>query len=71
LLAAFIERGARQRPIVELSFDTNPETGERFSVLRIIDWKTTNEDFSFLREMLLRDDPEFPEPPKPKPFDAY
>jgi hypothetical protein len=71
LIAAFVADGGKRRPIVALSSDENPETGERFPVLRFIKWVESNEDFSFLREMLLRDDPEFPEPPKEKPWTGF
>ena len=66
LLAAFIESGGKRRPIVQFTSDENPETGQSFPVLRIVGWADVNEDFSFLREMLIKDDPEFPEPEETK-----
>jgi hypothetical protein len=66
LLAAFIESGGKRRPIVEFSNELNPETGQSFPVLRIVKYVEANEDFSYLREMLIRDDPEYPEPEEKK-----
>ena len=71
LLAAFVKSGGKRRPILQLSKDVNPETGQSFPVLRIVRSAETNEDFSFLREILIRNDPEFPEPPKEKPWTGF
>ena len=65
-LAAFIKSGGKRRPIAQFTSDVNEETGQSFPVLRIVGHADTNEDFSFLREMLIKDDPEFPEPEQKK-----
>jgi hypothetical protein len=72
LLAAFVADGGKRRPIIEFASDVNPETGESFPVLRIIGWTERNGNFNFLRDMLIKDDPEYPEPEeKPDDFSAH
>jgi hypothetical protein len=66
LLADFIKSGGRRRPIIQLTSETNVETGKFFPVLKVVGYAESNEDFGFLREMLIRDDAPFPEPEKPK-----
>jgi len=66
LLTTFIESGGRRRPYIQLTSEKNTETGESYPKLLIVAWADTNEDLSFLREMLIKDDPEYPEPEEPK-----
>jgi hypothetical protein len=66
LLKAF---DGRRRPIVELTHEKNPDSlieGAKIPVLRIVGYADKNENFDFLREMLIRDDPKYPEPQKKK-----
>jgi hypothetical protein len=66
LLASFIKSGGKRRLIAKLTSERDTDTGKYFPVLVIIGHEDHKEDFGFLREMILRDDPEFPEPVETK-----
>ena len=58
------------RPIVELIVEADPdamEAGAKRPVFKIIGRNSKGKDFDFLRDLLLKNDPEYPEP-KPQDF---
>jgi hypothetical protein len=66
LLTTFIESGGRRRPYIQLTSEKDTEAGESYPRLLIVGYADTNEDLSFLREMLIKDDPPYPEPEERK-----